>query len=52
MAALGAGELTRLVEAIEAAKGRHSEALTLALDEALLQVPSLLRGAVTRIVLR
>jgi hypothetical protein len=52
VAALGADELTRLGEAIEDAKGRHSQALTLALDQALLQVPSLLRGAVTRIVLR
>jgi hypothetical protein len=52
VAALDAEELTRLGEAIEDAKGRHSEALTLAVDEALLQVPSLLRGPVRRIVLR
>jgi hypothetical protein len=51
LAALGAGELTRLCDAIEAARGRHSEALSAALDEALLQVPRLLRGPVKRIVL-
>jgi hypothetical protein len=34
------------------AKARHSEALSVALDAALLQVPMLLRGAVTRIVVR
>ena len=52
LAALGAGDLSRLVAAIEGAKERHSKALTLAIDEALLQVPSLLRGSVRRIVLR
>jgi hypothetical protein len=51
VAALGAGELTRLCEAIEDAKGRQAQALTVALDEALLQVPWLLRGPVKRIVL-
>ncbi len=52
MASLGTGDLTYLGEAIADAKQRHSEALTLALDEALLQVPSLLRGPVNRIVTR
>ena len=45
-------ELTRLCDAIEAARARHSAALSVALDEALLQVPRLLRGPVKRIVLR
>lgn len=52
VAALGAGDLARLVEVIEDANRRHSEALTEALDEALGQVPALLRGPVKRIVLR
>jgi hypothetical protein len=52
VAALGADELTQLRGAIESARARHSEALSLAMDQALLQVPSLLRGPVTRIVLR
>ena len=52
VAALEAGELGRLCDAIEDARARHSEALSEALDEALLQVPWLLRGPVKRIVLR
>jgi hypothetical protein len=52
LAALDAGELNRLREVVEEAKARHSEALSVALDAALLQVPMLLRGAVTRIVVR
>jgi hypothetical protein len=52
LAALGARDLARLGAALEDAKRRHSEALTAGIDEALLQVPSLLRGSVRRIVLR
>jgi hypothetical protein len=52
VAALGARELSWLGAAIEDARRRHSEELTAAIDEALLQVPSLLRGPVRRIVKR
>jgi hypothetical protein len=52
VAALGTRELGWLGAAVEDARRRHSEELTVAIDQALLQVPSLLRGPVRRIVKR
>jgi hypothetical protein len=51
VAALGGDELRWLAEAIEDARRRHSAELAAAIDDALLQVPSLLRGPVRRILM-
>ncbi|MFD9410349.1 hypothetical protein ACFWBN_25500 [Streptomyces sp. NPDC059989] len=49
---LGAGELTRLADALHAERGRQADGLNEAAEEALKLVPALARGAVRKVLFR